>query len=166
MLVGSVIFLITTKLMPYGMFKNTLSFIILQIIWITLLTLIFCKMFRMYNKEPEYAFLRNMLGVRPPLTIHDLVHSTTDYDLMFLQITLCISRGTVPLIYLTISLVIFPVCKTFNQIVHAFLSKISIKWLALYLEKAKVIHMTLTIGLVIISSECMSILRIFNLYFY
>lgn len=90
--------------------------------------LFFCKIYKWYNSEPEYYYLRKLLGA-----------------------TLCISRGTVPIINMTLVLVMLPVNRTFNQMVHKILGKLSIKYLCFYLEKVKVFHMTLSIGLVMIA---------------
>lgn len=46
-----------------------------------------------------------------------------------------------------------PVCKTFNIIIHNLLQKMSTCCMTLYLEKLKIIHMTFTIGLILVSCE-------------
>lgn len=99
-----------------------------QFSWLLFNFLFFCKIFKWYNTEPEYHYLRKLLGA-----------------------TLCISRGTVPIINMTLVLVMLPVNRTINQLVHKILGKFSVKYLCFYLEKVKVFHMTLSIGLVMIA---------------
>lgn len=68
---------------------------------------------------------------------------------------------------MTLVLVMLPVNRTFNQIVHKILGKLSVKYLCFYLEKVKVFHMTLSIGLVMIAgiySLNLFLISSFNLY--
>lgn len=73
---------------------------------------------------------------------------------------LCISRGTAPVINFTIILIILPVCKTFNKLVHKALSRVSVQLLAFYLEKLKVIHQCLAVMLVFTSGEWRDVWKI------
>lgn len=66
---------------------------------------------------------------------------------------LCISRATAPIINIVVILIMLPVCKTFNKLVHKALGKVSVHLLAFYLEKLKVIHQSLAVTLVFTSGE-------------
>jgi len=50
-------------------------------------------------------------------------------------------------------LVVLPVCRTFNKFIHKILAKVSIRLLAFYLSKLKVIHQCLAMTLVFASGE-------------
>lgn len=64
---------------------------------------------------------------------------------------LCISRATAPVINVSIILIILPVCKTFNKLIHSVLHKLSIRLQSLYSEKLKAIHQCLAVTLVFTS---------------
>lgn len=54
---------------------------------------------------------------------------------------------------LIVVLIMLPVCKTFNKLVHKILSKLSVQLLAYYLEKLKIIHLCLAVTLVFTAGE-------------
>ncbi|XP_037038582.1 NADPH oxidase 4-like isoform X1 [Bradysia coprophila] len=97
-------------------------------LWILSLFLVFCKSYKFYYDEPEYERLKKIVG-------HGL----------------CISRATAPVLYFLVAISILPVCRTFNQIIHCILRRISTFCLTFYLENIKVLHMTFSIGLVLVS---------------
>ena len=101
-----------------------------QFVWLMLVLFLFCKGFHKFYDEPEFHYLRNILGIG-----------------------LCIGRGTAPIINLIVILIILPVCKTFNKLVHLILSRISASLLSAYLEKLKAIHQSLSVTLVFVCSN-------------
>ncbi|CRL07290.1 CLUMA_CG020269, isoform A [Clunio marinus] len=98
----------------------------------------FCAVYHVHHKDERYYYLRKILG-------HGL----------------CISRLTATVINFSIVIIIFPVCKTFNKLLHKIFCKLSIHLLALYLEKLKVIHQCLALILVY-TSVIHSIIHIAN----
>ncbi|KAJ6633618.1 NADPH oxidase 4 [Pseudolycoriella hygida] len=109
-------------------FSTKHIFFHLKFLWILSFFLIFCKFYKFYYDEPEFDRLEKILGQG-----------------------LCVARRTAPVIYLLVSISILPILRTFNKIVHGILRKISTLCLTFYLEKIKIIHMTLSIGLVLVS---------------
>lgn len=104
------------------MFKYFLAFI-----WIGFNFVVFCKAFTNYHHEPEYYYLSKILGNG-----------------------LCISRGTAPVLNFTMALITLPVSRSFNFLLNALFGRCSIRVLVFYLEKIKVLHLTLGVGLIIV----------------
>lgn len=99
-----------------------------QFAGLLLVLYLFCKGFHKFYDEPEYFYLRKILGME----------------------FLCIGRGTAPIINLIVVLIILPVCKTFNKFAHLILSKLSSRLLSAYLENIKVLHQCLSVTLVFV----------------
>ncbi|CAO1437791.1 unnamed protein product [Diamesa tonsa] len=94
-------------------------------LWIISMLFLFCKAYETFHHDDSFYYLRKILGRG-----------------------LCISRGTAPIMNLIVVLIMLPVCKTFNKLVHKILSKLSVQLLAYYLEKLKIIHLCLAVTLV------------------
>jgi predicted benzoate:H+ symporter BenE len=92
-------------------------------------------------------------------------HSLTSHILPSYYVVMCIQRGlyatrvTGLFINCNIVLIILPVCRSFNKLIHTFLSRLSPHLLATYLEKLKVVHQFLALMLIFLS--CKSLLFLF-----
>ncbi|XP_021707161.1 NADPH oxidase 4 isoform X3 [Aedes aegypti] len=104
------------------MFKYFLAFT-----WIGFNFVVFCKAFSHYHHDPEYYYLSKILGNG-----------------------LCISRGTAPILNLTMAIITLPVSRSFNVLLNALFGRWSIRALVFYLEKIKVLHLFLGTGLIIV----------------
>ncbi|XP_062565372.1 NADPH oxidase 4-like isoform X2 [Armigeres subalbatus] len=112
----------------YHATKNFMFKYFLAFTWIGFNFVVFCKAFTNYHHDPEYYYLSKILGNG-----------------------LCISRGTAPVLNLTMTLIALPVARTFNVLLNTLFGRWSIRALVLYLEKIKVLHITLGAGLIIVS---------------
>ncbi|KAL1375945.1 hypothetical protein pipiens_017182 [Culex pipiens pipiens] len=104
------------------MFKYFLAFV-----WIGFNFVVFCKAFSNYHHEPEYYYLSKILGNG-----------------------LCVSRGTAPVLNLTMALITLPMCRSLNVALNGAFGRWSVRVLVFYLEKIKVLHLALGAGLIIV----------------
>lgn len=73
--------------------------------------------------------------------------------LLYIQRGLYATRIAGMFINFNIILIILPVCRSFNKLIHKLLHRISPHLLALYLEKLKVIHQFFALTLIYLSCE-------------
>ncbi|XP_001859059.2 NADPH oxidase 4 [Culex quinquefasciatus] len=104
------------------MFKYFLAFV-----WIGFNFVVFCKAFSNYHHEPEFYYLSKILGNG-----------------------LCVSRGTAPVLNLTMALITLPMCRSLNVALNGAFGRWSVRVLVFYLEKIKVLHLALGVGLIIV----------------
>lgn len=120
--------------------------------------LLYCKAYHAFNKDERYYYLRKILKVGCE-KLHAINANTFSFINLFSPLRtkkhgLCVSQVTAAVINITAVLIILPVCKTFNKIIHKIFSNISINMLAFYLQKLKVVHQFFAMTLVFTSRMC------------
>uniref|UniRef100_A0A182MK15 FAD-binding FR-type domain-containing protein n=1 Tax=Anopheles culicifacies TaxID=139723 RepID=A0A182MK15_9DIPT len=112
----------------YHSSRNYIFKYIIAFFWIGFNFVVFCKAFNNYHHDVEYYYLSRILGNG-----------------------LCVSRGTVPVLNVTMALITLPTCKTFNLLLHKLFGRWSMRLLVHYLEKTKVLHLLLGYSLLIVA---------------
>ncbi|XP_058116475.1 NADPH oxidase 4-like [Anopheles ziemanni] len=112
----------------YHSSRNFMFKYILAFLWTSFNFFIFCKAFSNYHHDAQYFYLSRILGNG-----------------------LCVSRGTAPVLNVTMALITLPTCKTFNSLLHAIFGRCSMRLLIHYLEKTKVLHLLLGFSLLIVA---------------
>ncbi|XP_055643570.1 NADPH oxidase 4-like [Toxorhynchites rutilus septentrionalis] len=110
----------TCFVMKKAMFKYFLALILIGLGLGT-----FCRAYSHYHHEPQYFYLTKILGNG-----------------------FCISRGTAPVLNVTMVLITLPMCRSLNNLFNALFGKSSIQILVFYLEKIKVLHIYFGVGLI------------------
>lgn len=135
-----------------------------QILWISIVLYLFYDTFIYYKNERQFFYSRRILGVRLTFIInvnkiiiqykiYIIEYECRIYWSFFLQLGLCISRGTATVLNLCGALILLPQCKKLNQILYRILSKLWPGLFFFWLEKAKSFHMTVATTLVIFGGE-------------
>lgn len=122
-----------------------------QFVWIGFNFVVFCKAFSNYHHEPEFYYLSKILGVSP-LHLTWLVLDKSNVQFLR-QNGLCVSRGTAPVLNLTMALITLPMCRSLNVALNGAFGRWSVRVLVFYLEKIKVLHLALGVGLIIVGGE-------------
>ncbi|XP_035890982.1 NADPH oxidase 4-like [Anopheles stephensi] len=112
----------------YHSSKNFMFKYIIALLWTGFNFVVFCKAFSNYHHDEEYYYLSRILGNG-----------------------LCVSRGTAPVLNVTMALITLPTCKTFNLLLHKLFGRFSTRLLVHYLEKTKVLHLILGYSLLIVA---------------
>ncbi|EAA06046.6 AGAP003772-PA [Anopheles gambiae str. PEST] len=112
----------------YHSSRNFMFKYIIALLWTGFNFVVFCKAFSNYHHDVEYYYLSRILGNG-----------------------LCVSRGTAPVLNVTMALITLPTCKTFNLLLHKLFGRCSTRLLVHYLEKTKVLHLILGCSLLIVA---------------
>lgn len=106
--------------------KNIVNRYSLLVLWVFGNVVIFSCTFTKYNSEPQYYYLRQMLGYG-----------------------LCISRSTGTMINISCALILLPVCRTFMTVVRRLNRRVGLDFFRTVTDKTKVIHMSCAYTMVI-----------------
>ncbi|XP_035775499.1 NADPH oxidase 4-like [Anopheles albimanus] len=112
----------------YHSSKNYVFKYILALLWTSFNFFIFCKAFSNYHQDAAYFYLSRILGNG-----------------------LCVSRGTAPVLNVTMAIIAVPTSRSFNLLLHKIFGKCSQRLLVHYLEKVKVLHLMLGVTLIIVA---------------
>uniref|UniRef100_A0AAG5CQY2 FAD-binding FR-type domain-containing protein n=1 Tax=Anopheles atroparvus TaxID=41427 RepID=A0AAG5CQY2_ANOAO len=112
----------------YHSSRNFMFKYILALLWTSFNFFVFCKAFSNYHHDAQYFYLSRILGNG-----------------------LCVSRGTAPVLNVTMALITLPTCKSFNFLLHTIFGRCSMRLLVHYLEKTKVLHLILGFSLLIVA---------------
>ncbi|XP_053670003.1 NADPH oxidase 4-like [Anopheles nili] len=113
----------------YHSSRNFMFKYIIAFLWTSLNFVIFCKAFNNYHYDAEYYYLSKILGNG-----------------------LCVSRGTAPVLNVTMALITLPTCKSFNLLLHKSFGRWSMRFLIYYLQRVKVLHLILGYSLLIVAT--------------
>ncbi|XP_058060827.1 NADPH oxidase 4-like [Anopheles bellator] len=112
----------------YHASRNFVFKYILALLWTGFNFVVFCKAFSNYHQDAEYYYVARILGNG-----------------------LCVSRGTAPVLNVTIALISLPTSKSFNLLLHKIFGRCSLRLLVHYLEKVKVLHLLMGVSLIIVA---------------